>query len=55
MTDLLLHRDKQLRPHQVKAIDVLRDSLRSGHRTPLLQGPTGFGKTLVSYQPRCPE
>jgi DNA repair protein RadD len=38
----------QLRPHQEIAISKLRDSFRRGHRTPLLQAPTGFGKTLVA-------
>jgi len=37
-----------LRPHQSHAIELLRHSFRNGHRTPLLQASTGFGKTLVS-------
>jgi len=37
-----------LRPHQVKAIDKIRDAFRRGKRTPILQASTGFGKTLVS-------
>ena len=36
-----------LRSHQVRALDLLRASLRSGHRRPLLMAPTGFGKTIV--------
>lgn len=38
----------QLRPHQEIAISKIRDSFRRGHRTPLLQAPTGFGKTLIA-------
>jgi len=38
----------ELRPHQTNAIELLRQSFRSGHRTPLLQAPTGAGKTLIS-------
>jgi superfamily II DNA or RNA helicase len=37
-----------LRPHQQAAIDGLRDSLRSGRRRPMLQLPTGSGKTVVA-------
>lgn len=39
---------RPLRPHQQRAIDALRDSLRAGHRRPLIQAPTGFGKTLTA-------
>jgi DNA repair protein RadD len=38
----------QLHPHQTLAIDRLRDSIRSGHRCPVLQAPTAFGKTVVA-------
>ena len=38
----------QLRPHQEIAISKIRDSFRRGNRTPLLQAPTGFGKTLIA-------
>lgn len=38
---------RQLHPHQSHALDLLRTSLRTGHRRPLLQAPTGFGKTVV--------
>ena len=38
----------QLRPHQEIAISKIRDSFRRGHRTPMLQAPTGFGKTLIA-------
>ena len=37
-----------LRPHQSQAIEMLRQSLGSGKRRPVLQAPTGFGKTLVA-------
>lgn len=39
---------KTLRPHQTKAIEMLRDSIRTGHKAPILCAPTGSGKTLVS-------
>ncbi|WP_167853582.1 DEAD/DEAH box helicase [Roseovarius aestuariivivens] len=39
---------KTLRPHQAKAIDLLRQSLGKGHKRVVLQAPTGFGKTLVA-------
>ncbi len=38
----------KLRPHQQDAIDMLRASLRAGHKRPLIQAPTGFGKTVVA-------
>lgn len=37
-----------LRPRQVAAIDSLRSSVRSGKKRIMLQGPVGFGKTLIS-------
>lgn len=37
-----------LRPLQEKAILGLRESLRSGKRHPIIQAPTGFGKTIVA-------
>lgn len=37
-----------LRPHQQAAIDRLRESLREGKRRPVLQAPTGAGKTILS-------
>ena len=37
-----------LRPHQVQIIERLRESLSTGHRRPMLQAPTGFGKTVVA-------
>lgn len=39
---------KVLRPHQLKAIDLVRQSLGKGNRRVVMQGPTGFGKTLVA-------
>lgn len=36
-----------LRPLQQKAIDGLRNSLRTGHKRPIIQAPTGFGKTVI--------
>lgn len=37
-----------LRPHQSKAVDGLRSSLMCGFRRPLLQLPTGAGKTVIA-------
>jgi DNA repair protein RadD len=37
-----------LRDHQQRAIDGLRASLATGHRRPLLQAPTGAGKTVIA-------
>ncbi len=56
MTDLFhrfrpeeaLAKAKELRPHQVRAIAMLRSSLAKGARRVVVQGPTGFGKTLVA-------
>ncbi len=39
---------KELRAHQVKAIDLLRQSLGKGNRRVVLQAPTGFGKSLTA-------
>jgi len=39
---------RPLRPHQERALEALRASLASGHRRPMLQAPTGFGKTLTA-------
>lgn len=39
---------KTLRPHQVAAIDKLRQSFGLGNRRTVIQGPTGFGKTLTA-------
>ena len=38
----------ELRPHQQLAIDLIRKSLATGHKRPLLAAPCSFGKTLVS-------
>lgn len=39
---------KELRPHQVRAIEMVRQSLARKNRRVVMQGPTGFGKTLVA-------
>jgi DNA repair protein RadD len=39
---------RELRPHQVKAIEGLRQSLARGNKRVVLQAPTGFGKTLTT-------
>jgi DNA repair protein RadD len=39
---------RELRDYQLEAIDLLRGSLRSGHRRPVLQAPTAFGKTVLA-------
>jgi DNA repair protein RadD len=39
---------RPLRPHQVRALEALRGSLAAGKRRPMLQAPTGFGKTLTA-------
>ncbi len=39
---------RDLRPHQQRAIDGLRQSLMAGHRRPILQAPTGAGKTVIA-------
>jgi DNA repair protein RadD len=39
---------RPLRPHQERAIEALKNSLLTGHRRPMLQAPTGFGKTLTA-------
>jgi len=38
----------ELRPHQVLAVDLLKDSLRAGKKRPMLQLPTGAGKTVIA-------
>lgn len=37
-----------LRPHQEQAIQMLRHSLRSGNKRPVLAAPTGAGKTIMA-------
>ena len=39
---------RPLRPHQERTLDLLRGSLRAGKKRPLIQAPTGFGKTLTA-------
>lgn len=41
---------RPLRPHQVRALDLLRASLLAGHRRPMLAMPTGSGKTRVAAE-----
>lgn len=50
MTNLFsLNQEKKvLRPHQVRAIELARQSLGKGNKSVVIQGPTGFGKTLVA-------
>lgn len=38
----------QLREHQMKVIDALRDGFKQGSKSQLLYAPTGFGKTEVA-------
>jgi len=38
----------ELRKYQYRAIEQLRDSLSSGKRRPVVQSPTGSGKTVVA-------
>jgi DNA repair protein RadD len=39
---------RELYPHQVAALDMLRQSIRQGKWRPMLQAPTGFGKTMLA-------
>ena len=41
---------KSLRQHQQRAIDLLRASLGKGNRRVVIQGATGFGKTVVAAE-----
>lgn len=41
---------RALRPYQVTAIEILRDSPRAKHRRPILQLPTGAGKTRIAAE-----
>lgn len=38
----------ELRPHQQKAIEMIRNSLRTGHKRPVLAAPCSFGKTITA-------
>lgn len=40
--------NRDLYPHQVKAIGMLRQAVAAGKRRPVLQMPTGAGKTLTA-------
>lgn len=39
---------RTLRPHQTKALQLLRESLDKGKRHPIIQAPTGAGKTVIA-------
>jgi DNA repair protein RadD len=39
---------RELYPHQVMALGLLRESIIRGKRRPMLQAPTGFGKTVLA-------
>lgn len=39
---------KELRPHQAEAFQSLRRALGAGFKKPVLQAPTGYGKTLLA-------
>jgi DNA repair protein RadD len=41
---------RTLRLYQETAIEMLRESLRTGHRRPILQLPTGAGKTRIAAE-----
>ena len=38
----------ELRPHQIKAIEMIRDSMRRGNRRVVLGAACSFGKTLTA-------
>src|SRR3954452_17796196 len=40
--------NRELHEHQKLAEAQLRESLRSGHRRPIIQSPTGSGKTVLA-------
>jgi DNA repair protein RadD len=50
MADLLTPplEPRPLRPHQERALEALRGSLAAGKRRPMLQLPTGAGKTVIA-------
>lgn len=56
MNDLFHHfvgedafsRKKELRPHQIRALEQIRQSVHAGNTRVVLQAATGFGKTLVA-------
>jgi superfamily II DNA or RNA helicase len=39
---------KALRPHQVRAVDMVKSSFLAGKKRTMLQAPTGFGKTVTA-------
>lgn len=39
---------RELRPHQINAIEMLRESIRRGNRRIILAAPCSFGKTTVA-------
>lgn len=39
---------RPLHPHQQRAIDGLKHAIVDGHRRPMLQAPTGAGKTVIA-------
>ena len=39
---------RALRPHQERVLEALSQSLRSGHKRPMVKMPTGAGKTLAA-------
>ena len=39
---------RPLYPHQERALEALRASVKAGKRRPMLQAPSGFGKTLMA-------
>jgi DNA repair protein RadD len=40
----------QLRPHQTKALEQARQSIRRGNKRPIIAAPTSFGKTVLAAQ-----
>ena len=40
----------ELRPHQVKALNQARQSIRKGNKRPIIAAPTSFGKTVLAAQ-----
>lgn len=46
----ILEYSSTLRPYQISAVNDLRASIIAGHRRPLLQAPTGSGKTIVARE-----
>lgn len=47
-TEEVFSKKKELRPHQVEAIRLVRQSLGQGNRRVVVQAATGFGKTLTA-------